>query len=152
MQWSKLKTKIKEFICPELQDRVDFFVTSYRKSHDGADRVWITVDGEKFFECKHYIYERAEAEAYHSGFQPNQIESVLASKEIHSPGNFGESMREYLDMPINESLNSDNPLIKAFAIIDRRTGKRTLAEVKITDSDRFLVKKFYKLRCSSIVF
>ncbi len=62
MQWSKLKSRVKDFICPELKDRIDFHLTSYRGSHDGADKVWITVDGQRVFGCKHYPYERAEAE------------------------------------------------------------------------------------------
>lgn len=47
MPWSKLRAKIREFICPELRDRIDFHVTSYRHSHDEAEKAWITVDGER---------------------------------------------------------------------------------------------------------
>ena len=60
MQWSKLKTRLKDRICPELRDRVDFHLTINRGSHEGADKVWITVDGDQIFSCKHYPYERVE--------------------------------------------------------------------------------------------
>ena len=149
MQWSKLKTKIKSFICPELRDRIDFFVTSYRESHDGADKVWITIDGEKVFECKHYPYEWAEAEAYYSGLRKEQVKALLTDKEIHRPEDFGDAMRVYLELPIEEALKSSDPLVKAFAIIDRRVGKRMLVKLEISDSEHSLVQRFYELRCAS---
>ena len=149
MQWSKLKTRIKDFICPELKDRIDFFVTSYRESHDGADKVWITVDGEKVFECKHYPYEWAEADAYYSGLRKNEVKTLLREKEIHSPRNFGEAMRVYLELPIEEALKSSDPLVKALAVIDRRIGKRTLAKLELSDSEHSLIQMFYELRVES---
>jgi len=146
MQWSKLKSRIKDFICPELKGRIDFHLTSYRESHDGADKVWILVDGKKIFSFSHYPYEWAEAEFYHKGLNTGQVKDLLQSNEIHSPKDFGDSMREYLDLPISEALESSNSIIKAFALIDRRTGKRTIGKIEISDSEHTLVKAFYELR------
>jgi hypothetical protein len=146
MQWSKLKSRIRDFICPELKDRINFHLTSYRESHDGADKVWILVDGEKIFSFSHYPYEWAEAEFYHKGLDTGQVREVLQTNEIHRPKDFGDAMREYLDLPISEALESSNPIIKAFALIDRRTGKRTVEKIDISDSEHTLVKTFYELR------
>jgi hypothetical protein len=49
MQWSKLKTRAKSFIVPSLRKRVDFHVTSYRWSHDEAEKAWVTLDGKRVF-------------------------------------------------------------------------------------------------------
>jgi hypothetical protein len=149
MQWSKLKARLKDRICPELQARVDFHLTSYRGSHDGADKVWICVDGEQIFSCKHYPYQRAEADAYWAGLRGREVKAVLGEIEIHSPADFGEAMRNYLDLSIGKALESHDPLIKAFAIIDRRLGKRALARLEISDSEHSLVKAFYALRLGS---
>lgn len=149
MQWSKLKSRILDLISPELRSRVDFHVTSYRKSHDGADKVWIVVDGIKIFSCNHYHSERARAEAFYSGLTGEQIKSYLEECEIHTPGDFGQAMRLYLDMPIADALLSSSPLIRAFAIIDRRLGQRTLEKLEISDSEHSLVKAFYELRRAS---
>jgi hypothetical protein len=147
MQWSKLKSRVKDFICPELKDRIDFHLTSYRKSHDGADKVWITVDGERVISCKHYPFEFGERELV--WLEEKTLEEAKVSlneKEIHRPEEFGDSMRNYLDMPIEEALRSSNPFIKAFALVDRRTGKRTIQNLAISDSEHTLVKAFYNLR------
>ncbi len=149
MQWSKLKSRIKDFICPELRDRIDFHLTSYRESHDGADKVWVTVDGQRVFSCNHYPYEWAEAEAYHDGLSGEEVKELLREREIQRPKDFGDAMRAYLDMSISEALKSSDPLVKAFALVDRRLGKRTLEKLEIADSDHTLVKAFLALRLGS---
>src|ERR1043165_2004372 len=146
MQWSKLKTRVKERICPELRDRVDFHLTSYRRSHDDADKVWIMIDGEPLLKMKHYTYYRAYFEAWHCGLEHPAIESLLFELEIFQPKDFGNAMRTYLDLPISDALTSTNSLIKAFAIIDRRVGKRTLAKLDVSEADGHLVRAFYSLR------
>lgn len=146
MQWSKLKSRVKSFICPELKDRIDFHLTSYRESHDGADKVWITVDGRRVFSCKHYPREWVGAEAYCGGLRGEQVEDYLKAREIHGPGDFGDAMRAYLDMPAGEALKSSDPLVKAFALVDRRVGKRTFEKLEIPGAEHTLVKTFYDLR------
>ena len=146
MQWSKLKSRIKDFSHPELKDRVDFHLTSYRESHDGADKVWILIDGEKVFDFSYYPYEFAEADFYHRGLNAEQAKNLLEANEIHRPKDFGDAMREYLDLPIGKALKSSNPIIKAFAVIDRRAGKRAIAKNEISDSEHSLVRTFCELR------
>lgn len=151
MQWSKLKSRLENFICPELKDRIDFHLTGYRKSHDGADKVWILVDGEKVFSFKYYPYEFAEREAYsHLKMNPQQAEEWLRENEIHNPKNFGDAAREYLNLSAKEALASPNDIIKAFGIIDKRIGKRTLEKLEIPDSAHTLMKIFYRLRCEAL--
>lgn len=146
MQWSKLKTRINDLICPDLKSRIDFHLTSYRASHDGADKVWITIDRKRVFSCKHYPYEWAVNKAYYDGLDGAQLKEVLREKEIHGPKDFGNAMRAYLDMPIEKAIESEDPLIRAFAIVDRRLGKRTLEKLEIGDTEHTLVKAFYELR------
>jgi len=147
MQWSKLKSRVMQCISPELQGRVDFHLTSYRKSHDEADKVWITIDGERIFTCQHYRYEFGARELiWIDGLNLDEAKTALHCNEVHQPKEFGEAMRVYLDLPIEEALRSADPFIKAFALIDRRTGKRTIERIEISDSEHTLVKAFYNLR------
>ncbi|HEX8128340.1 MAG TPA: hypothetical protein VF527_04500 [Pyrinomonadaceae bacterium] len=150
MQWSKLKSRVKEFICPELSDRIDFYVTSYRESHDEADKVWITVDGRRVFCCKHYPHHRAEVYAYHCGLTGESVKSVLREVEIFHPKDFGDAMRAYLDMPVRDALKSPDPFVKAFALVDRRVGRRTFAKLRLSESEHELVKTFYELRRTTV--
>jgi hypothetical protein len=150
MQWSKLKSRIESFICPELKNRIDFHLTGYRKSHDGADKVWVLVDGEKVFSFKYYAFEFAEREAYYDlQMSESEAKERLWKNEIHSPKNFGDAAREYLNLSLKEALESPNDIVKAFAVIDKRVGKGTLAKLEIPDSAHTLVKIFYRLRAES---
>lgn len=55
----------------------------------------------------------------------------------------------FVNMPIKDALRSENYIIKVFAILDRRTGKRTLQ--KIAEGKEYLnypewAKQFFILR------
>ena len=161
MQWSKLKTRIKALICPELQNRIDFYVTRYREATDFGTEAWITIDGVKAFGGGHYHrfvpycqewhrsvpdtnalpYLSSECKAIGQG-----IEDELDKREIHDTNQIVGAMRSYLDLSIKEALQSDNPFIKALAIIDRRVGKRAIEKLGIQETDHSLVRRFYELR------
>ena len=146
MQWSKLKTRIKALICPELRERLDFHITSYRESHDGVEKAWITLDGEKIFNCGHYHYEFTFADGYYRGMRGPELKDWLDGQEVHSPKYMVGSLRAYLDISIEEALESKNPFIKGLAIIDRRVGKRTIGKIDLEDLEHLLVKRFFELR------
>ncbi len=112
--------------------------------------MWIIVDGQRVFSFDHYPFERAEAEAYYDGLGTEQVKESLRRSEIHSPTDFGDAMREYLDAPINQALESSNPVIKAFALVDRRTGRRAIDKMQLTEFEHSLVKAFYELRKSTV--
>ena len=75
-------------------------------------------------------------------------------KKAYRKGAVGALMDEYeraayLDLPIREALRSSDPLVRAFAIVDRRVGRRILEKLEISDSEHTLVKAFYALRVAS---
>jgi hypothetical protein len=165
MQWSKLKARVKSFICPELRDVIDFHVTQYRKAHSWISESWVTVNGRKVFGCGSRTYfmeynreldnmlrENPPAPIWpQKGYEltGQRLAAALMAKEVHEPQHMGKAMRAYLDLPINEALESDNPFIKALAIVDRRVGKRTVEKLEIDNSEHALVRMFHELRCAS---
>jgi hypothetical protein len=157
MQWSKLKSRIKLLMCPELQDVIDFHVTRYRKAHSWISESWITVHGQRVFDCGSRTYARESAHEFWSNEDclevqegARKVEEVLKRREVHEPQYMGDGLRAYLDLSIDEALISENPFIKAFAIVDRRVGKRRLTKLQIEADEHSLVKEFYKLRRQSL--
>ena len=63
---------------------------------------------------------------------------------------FCEALEAYRNQDIQESIYSINPIVRMFAILDRRVGKRTLAKIKneVAASPDW-VKQFYSLRCEA---
>ena len=72
--------------------------------------------------------------------------SWLENQEVHSPDYMVRSMRAYLEISIDEALQSENPFIKALVMIDRRVGNRAIEKIKLEESEHTLVKSFYDLR------
>jgi hypothetical protein len=68
---------------------------------------------------------------------------------IHPPQHLGDAMRAYLDMSVTQALESENPFIRALAIVDRRVGVRSLHAISVDEQDHPLVKAFYRLRISN---
>jgi hypothetical protein len=57
------------------------------------------------------------------------------------------AIKKYLNQDIKESIADEDPLIRMFAILDRRVGKRTLLEIAKTAMEQpEWLHKFYKLR------
>ena len=158
MQWSKLKARVRSLICPELREVIDFHVTSYRKAHSWISESWITVNGKRVFDCGSRTYARESAFEWlrtvgslnHDEEPPLDLKEVLKRREIHEPQYMGDGLRAYLELPIDDALASENPFIKAFAMIDRRVGKRRLSKLQIGPEEHSLVKAFYQLRCESL--
>ena len=146
MQWSKLRKRIKSLVCPELRERIDFYVTSYRQSHDGVEKAWVTLDGEEIFNCGHYDYEFAFADGYYGGMRGQELMEWLGKQEIDSPSYVVGAMRAYLDISIDGALRSEGPFIKGVAIIDRRVGNRAIEQIKLEGTEHSVVKRFYEQR------
>jgi len=74
----------------------------------------------------------------------------VEEQDIFSQYDFLEAVERFLNSTIEESLKSDNSIVKALALIDRRVGKRTLNRLKESIKDESeLVKYFYRLRCEA---
>lgn len=54
----------------------------------------------------------------------------MQSRPEYTDSEFCEALENYRNQSIQDSINSENPLEKMFAVLDRRIGKRTLTNVK----------------------
>lgn len=128
--WSKTKKQLESLMCPSLKDRVKFNCSNYR-IHDGIGRTYITVDGKEVYNMctlKRDYYRQHKDGCY------SQVE-------------FMEALNAYFKSPIDESIKSDNSLIKILVLLDRRIGKRTLEKMKDhIENEESILQYFYKLR------
>ena len=166
MKWSQHRKRIRESICPELKKRIDFHVTCYRDAHDGVGEAWITVDRKKVLGAGFYkwwkAFRKAQTEtqekstdsggciasmrgSHFETFLPETEQAVL-NQEVYETGYFLKATKDYLNMSLEEALQSSNHLIRALAMVDRRLGKRRFGRIKIAPDDPAIVKLFYALR------
>lgn len=117
MNWNQIKKRLEEFICPELQGRVQFYITTYRRENEVVGRGWVTVDGEEILN--------------------------IPSEERQQ---FYEALRDYPDSDIEKALGAADVVVRGLAMIDRRVGKRRLQRMDISNDAPF-VQFLYRLRC-----
>lgn len=77
----------------------------------------------------------------------DQANNNLALKGIFTPWVFSNAYDEFCTRPISECLNSDNLIVRLIAYLDKRTGYRTLINLKdsVAESPEWL-QFFFQLR------
>ncbi len=71
----------------------------------------------------------------------------MAQREEYTDGEFADALEQYRQQDIQTSLSSDNPIVRMFAVLDRRVGKRTLEKLKDEiDRQPEWLQFFYRLR------
>lgn len=170
--WSGLRKQLEnEFLCEKLRGRVQYFLTHYHGAPDKYGRIAIRVNGhECVFGNPYSYFVKGYATMEHSIKKENNVplrewtpkemlydeeNSVIENvvKEIAiNDGVFEiyditDAIRIYTQSPIDISLRHKNPIVRLFAILDYRVGKRTL--IKLADTVEYQPKWlqfFYKLR------
>ncbi len=153
--WSKMRTKLEnEYLADSLKGRIRYFVTTYRDSHDREGRAAILLDGKEiisgsYFEqwSKAHLLPKDETleERLRSEF-PFMDDTALKYGQFDQRC-FYSAFQEFDNQSIEDSLKSSNLLIRIFAILDRRVGKKTLNRIKETiDSEPNIFNIFFTIR------
>ncbi len=173
--WSALRRELeKDFLCDALKGRVQYFVTHYHKAPDNYGRVAIRVDGKEVIMGNPYDYYvkgysnkeysiKSELEIPRREWTPkgtlyekeneeieDMVNQIAINDGIFDIYDIVSAIREYKNLDIRLSINSVNPIIRMFSILDRRIGKRTLIKLipEIEKQPEWL-KIFYRLRLES---
>ena len=169
MKWSKTKKAIENLLADSVKDHVQFHMTRYGPGVSQTQaRAWITWDKKELVNMSNaewlietYALERQLREVNRTvdvndpqqrkGYDLAREEArdIVRKKGVLSRFQFEESVEKYLDLSIENALQSDNPIIQAIAMFDRRLGKRRLVQICPDTSAHLLVRLFYTLRCKA---
>lgn len=168
--WSNLKKQMEGLLCDALKDKISYFYTTYREVHDTYGRATINYERKELVAFSwHMRYEQWEDEykilnTNHVDVQHLGSISAVWEKQIQvhqdllkekwmpecilCDGDFIFAVTEYLKTDITSAIHSDNYILRVFAYMDRRLGKRTLIKMK-EDADALpeWAKQFYRVRC-----
>ncbi len=172
MKWSKSKKAIESLLADSVKDHVQYHMTRYGRHGGGFSdlmtRAWVTWDGmeianmstikwlhehdalvQQIREINHVINFREpdQSEGYYRAY--NEARDILRKQGMISRWTFEKAIDEFLAASIEDALISDNPVVRAFALFDRRLGKRRLAKLEISDTDDQIVRLFSDLRCKA---
>lgn len=71
----------------------------------------------------------------------------ISQRTEYTDEEFCQALETYRNQNIQNSIQSKNPLVRMFAILDRRIGKRTISKMQnVIDEQPEWLRKFYELR------
>ena len=130
-----------EMLAKPLQGRVRYGCTSY-VGMDGCRIFELCLDGKQF---KRFSWETVNSyfiiqgyksiknpsgtKEYWAEFWPLLEKYPITERTEYTDEEFAQALSTYRNQDIQISIKSENPLIRMFAILDRRIGKRTLQQL-----------------------
>ena len=154
--WLGLKKELESRLCVELQGHITYFLTRYHEVHNAYGRASVRYDGKELVNFTWHEMTLQEADLYsvwkESGKwdrdDPN-LQSKWEENATYSDMDFLSASLRYLDLPIKEALFDPDPLVRMFAILDARVGKRTADVIRKKEKwqeEPDWLKQFYRLR------
>jgi hypothetical protein len=154
-RWSKFKAELRERWAPSVRGELDIHMTTYRAVEFG--RLWFTWKGVEIYsfdDLKTHMRTyplRADLEALGEDFQAASAGAMAAARaEGHDwVSGFGSSADHFLGLKIAEAVISDDPIIRALSMIDRRAGKKTVTSVELERDIHPFVRRLREIRCQA---
>jgi hypothetical protein len=162
--WSDIRKRAEDLLCDALRGRIAYFFTNYRDVHNVYGRAAIRLSGKELV-CFSWIEQRRQEKAISelpvtavTEFSSPQEERSYVYEKL-KPGwdlnctycesDFIMAVQRFFHLSIEAALSDEDYIIRILAILDRRTGKRTLLRIKA--SGEYLaypkwVRDFYQLR------
>lgn len=153
--WSKIKSKLEnEYLADSLKGRIHYFATSYNKYPDHEGRAAIFLDGKQIVSgsyCEQWskaqLLPRDETLETRLRYEFPYMDNTAVKYGQFDQRCFYSAFYEFDNQSIEKSLYSENMLIRIFAILDRRIGKRRLRNLKETIlSEPDIFQLFYNIR------
>ena len=158
--WSGMRRYLeKEMLALPLRGKVRYDCTTC-VGMDGCRLFEVYLDGEIF---KRFSWETVNSwfiseglvekpekmlmREYWTDFWPLLDRYPMNERTEYTDGEFAEALERYRQSDIRESLSSEDPIVKMFALLDRRTGRRTLEKLAGSiEAEPEWVRKVYEFR------
>ena len=146
--WKGMKKYLEqEMLCTMLQGRVTYDLTHF-KPGDSSAIFTVCIDRKL---TKQFGFEFATKALREKGFNIQYAWDIpFSARDEYMDDEFSEALEIYRNQPISESIYSENPIVRMFAIVDRRVGKRTLIKLRDTVGIQpEWLRPFYEIRFAS---
>ena len=136
--WSGIRHKLEtEYLALSLRGYIQYFATTYSKPPDHEGRASIRYNGKEIIKGNYWnqyvmahlfpkddTYERRMHESFPF------VDNTALKLGVFDQRCFYQAFEEFDNQIIDKSLVSDNLIVRIFAILDRRIGKRRLISMK----------------------
>ncbi len=135
--WKGMKKYLEQkMLCPELKGRINFHYEVYPRFGWASACFVLSLDGDiiKTFGENYAIARLEEQGKWKYGQDLYRI--PIQGRDEYTDCEFSDALQAYRNQSIQTSICSDNPIMRMFAILDRRVGKRTLARLRDSINDQ----------------
>jgi hypothetical protein len=146
--------RVRGLWAPSLADQLDLHITRYRYTKEEDGRVWFTWRGTEvagFDDATFWwrvlpLSEQLRTigddvnDSWDRAIQTAQLEGKT------DVSRFSASVDDYLSMPIGSALASNDPVVRGMAVVDRRSGKRSLTAPRFAAERHPFVRRMLDLR------
>lgn len=156
--WSAIRHKLeKEYLADSLKGHIRYFATSYSKCPDHEGRASILFDDREIIEGSYYgrwknyhLLPKDEKFQDRISYEFPFMDDVAVQFGQFDQRCFYRAFYEFDNQSIEKSLCSENALVRIFALLDRRTGKRRLLSMKENiENDGEVIQRFFKIRADA---
>lgn len=156
--WSGIRNKLeKDYLAESLRGRIQYYATSYSKSPDHEGRAAIRYDGKEIISgCYWNNWVKANLFPKDEKFEKRMdnefafIDDTAIKLGVFDQRCFYSAFEEFDNQSIDVSLTSENSIVRIFAILDRRIGKRRLLAMKdIVINEQDTLRMFYVIRANA---
>lgn len=156
--WSGIRKKLEtEYLAQSLRGHIQYYATSYSKSPDHEGRVAIRFDGKEIIKgcywnnwMKADLFPKDEKYDKRMDTEMAYMDDTALKLGVFDQRCFYKAFEEFDNQSIEASLKSDDLLVRIFAVLDRRIGKRRLALMKETiTSEPETFQEFYAIRAKA---
>lgn len=156
--WSAIRHKLeKEYLAGSLKGHIRYFATSYSKCPDHEGRASILFDGKEIIEGSYYeqwskahLLPKDEKYRIRTSYEFPFMDDIAVQFGQFDQRRFYSAFYEFDNQSIEKSLSSENALVRIFALLDRRTGKRRLLSMKESiENEGEIIRTFFKIRADA---
>lgn len=156
--WSGIRKKLEmEYLAESLRGHIQYYATSYSKSPDHEGRAAIRYDGKEIIKgCYWNNWMKADQfpkdEKYKTRLEIDNayMDDTALKLGVFDQRCFYRAFAEFDNQDIETSLKSEDLIVKIFAVLDRRVGKRKLAMIKeIIAEEPDTFREFYTIRAKA---
>lgn len=156
--WSGIRKRMEsEYLAESLRGHISYFATSYSKSPDHEGRAAIRYDGKEVIKGGYYQnWTKAESFPKDEKYERRMREEFAFMDDtaiklgVFDQTCFYKAFKEFDNQSIEKSLYSENMLVRIFAVLDRRVGKRKLISMKESiENEPDSIKEFFAIRMNA---
>ena len=153
--WSGIRKKLEsEYLAESLKGDISYFATSYSRSPDHEGRAAIRYKGKEIIKgCYYYNWTKAASfpkdEKYERRMREEcaYMDDTAIKLGVFDQICFYRAFKEFGNQSIERSLCSENLLVRIFAVLDKRVGKRKLISMKENiENEPDSIKEFFAIR------